>query len=185
MGSPMHIFKHISKYLFKKLKISKLINFLDEMRWECRYDYYRKLYDIDPTFKFNGMGINLYGDGKIILGANSYIGRHSSIQSYEGCKVKIGNNCALSHFVMIYTYNAVADQDFFKKPKKIKTGDVIIGDNCWIGAKTFIREDVAIDEDSVIGAGLVVVKNIPPHSIAVGVPAKVLSLKVIYKEMKF
>jgi len=147
------------------------------MRWECIYDHYRKIYDIDPTFRFNGVGIILYGDGEIILGANSYIGRYSSIQAYKGCKVKIGNNCALSHFVMIYTCNALADQDFSKNHREIKTGDVIIEDNCWVGAKTFIREGVTIGENSVIGAGSVVVKDIPPHSIAVGVPAKVIKFK--------
>jgi len=171
------IIKKFSVFLFDKLKIYKFIDYLDLIRWECKYNYYRKIYNIDPTFRFNGIGIILYGDGKIICGANSYIGRYSSIQAHKGCKVEIGKNCSLSHFIMIYTYNALADQDFSRNNKKKVVGDVIIKDHCWIGAKTFIRENVIIGENSVIGAGSVVVKSIPPHSIAVGVPAKVVKFK--------
>jgi len=156
--------------------ISKI---LEDCRWEYKYKSYRKKYNIHPTFRFNGPGVILYGDGKIILGKNSYIGRYSSIQSVKGCTVKIGNNCSLSHYIMIYTSNAVADQDFNtpRNKRKIKKGDVIIEDFCWIGAQTFITEGVCIGQNTVIGANSVVTKNIPPHSIAVGCPAKVIKFK--------
>jgi len=150
-------------------------------RWQYIYQKYREKYEIHPTFKFNGPGISLYGEGRIILGANSYIGRYSSIQSYAGCKVEIGKNCAISHYVMIYTANRIADQDF-SKSKKIKTGNVYIGDNCWIGAHVFINQGVSIGENAVVGAHSVVTKNIPPHSIAVGVPAKVIKFKSYLSE---
>lgn len=143
------------------------------------YNTYRNKYDIDPTFEFNAEGIGLIGEGEIIIGANGYIGAHSSIQSLKGCKVIIGNNCQISHFVNIYTSNLVADQrmpDNLEKRVR-KMGDVVIGNNCWIGLGVFITEGVEIGENSVIGANSVVTKDIPPHSIAVGCPAKVVKFK--------
>ncbi|MFD1901362.1 DapH/DapD/GlmU-related protein [Enterococcus termitis] len=51
---------------------------------------------------------------------------------------------------------------------------VTIEDNCWIGANTTICPGVTIGENSVIGAGSIVTKDIPANSVAVGNPCKVL-----------
>ena len=49
-----------------------------------------------------------------------------------------------------------------------------IEDDVWIGAGAIILDGVTIGRGSVIGAGAVVTKNIPPYSVAVGVPARVI-----------
>lgn len=54
------------------------------------------------------------------------------------------------------------------------TAPVTIEDNCWIGAGTTICPGVAIGENSVIGAGSVVIHDIPANSIAVGNPCRVI-----------
>lgn len=148
-------------------------NYFERIKWNSYYEQYRGRYDIDKSFRFNGPGIELYGDGRIILGSNSYIGRYSSIQSSQGCSVKIGKNCSISHYVMIYTENRLPDQNFSKTTRTQKA-DVNIGDYCCIGANTFIREGVNIGNNVVIGAHSVVTKDIPNFSVAAGVPAKVL-----------
>ncbi|MBA2748254.1 MAG: acyltransferase, partial [Tatlockia sp.] len=51
---------------------------------------------------------------------------------------------------------------------------VVIEDNCWLGYGVKVLDGVTIGEGSVIGAGAVVTKDIPPYSVAVGVPAKVV-----------
>ena len=142
-----------------------------------RYGEMRKSYNLDPEFSFNGEGIYLYGEGQISIGAESYIGRHSSIQAYKDCTVTIGKKCRISNFVKIYTMNAEADQDFSKDDLELRTGNVTIGDYCWIGAGVLIREGVEIGENSVIGANSVVTANIPPYSIAAGNPARVIKRK--------
>ena len=50
----------------------------------------------------------------------------------------------------------------------------MIGDNCWIGADVTILPGVTIGDNSVIGAGSVVTKDIPSNVVAVGNPCKVL-----------
>ena len=54
------------------------------------------------------------------------------------------------------------------------TREVVIGDDCWIGANVTILAGVVIGPGCSIGAGSVVKKNIPPFSIAVGSPARVI-----------
>lgn len=51
---------------------------------------------------------------------------------------------------------------------------VHIGKNCWLGAGVIVMPGVTIGDNSVIGAGSVVTKDIPPNVVAVGTPCKVL-----------
>lgn len=158
--------------LIRKI-LALAFNALENMRWQNTYNNYRKKYSIDSTFYFNGNGILLYGDGQIILGANSRIGRYSSIQASKGLTVKIGNKCAISHFVMIYTQNLKSTQDF-STSHTLSIGNVIVGDYCWIGAHVFIKEGVTIGNNVVVGANSVVTKDIPSFTVVAGTPAKII-----------
>lgn len=51
---------------------------------------------------------------------------------------------------------------------------VLIGKNCWLGAGVIVLPGITIGDNSVIGAGSVVTKDIPPNTVAVGNPCKVL-----------
>ena len=133
---------------------------------------YRKTYEIHQSVLF-GQGTLLYGGGRISIGEGSYMGRYCLIDAAQGKKVIIGRNCALSHFIAIYTENRVSNQDF-SVSTDIEQGDVTIGDYCWIGYGVFIKQGVTIGKNCVIGAHAVVINDIPDYSIAVGVPAKVV-----------
>ena len=56
----------------------------------------------------------------------------------------------------------------------LSNSPVIIEDNVWIGQSVSILKGVKIGFGSIIGSNSVVTKEIPPHSIAVGIPAKVV-----------
>lgn len=58
-----------------------------------------------------------------------------------------------------------------------READVIIGEDCWIGAGTIIVAGVTIGDRCVVAAGSVVTKSIPPDSIAAGVPARVIKTR--------
>ena len=51
-------------------------------------------------------------------------------------------------------------------------GEIVIGNNCFIGARSIILPGVTIGNNCIIGAGSVVTKDIPPYSVVVGIPAK-------------
>ena len=57
---------------------------------------------------------------------------------------------------------------------------VIIGDFCWIGSNVVIMKGVTIGDGSVIAANSVVTSNIPPHSLASGNPAQVVSENITW-----
>ncbi len=56
-------------------------------------------------------------------------------------------------------------------------GDTIIEKNSWFGAGAIVLDGIRVGHDSIIGAGEVVTSDLPPYSIAVGVPAKVVKLR--------
>jgi len=149
--------------------ISKVFFKIQDISWKYKYKQYREKYDISETFRFNGININFYGNGEIKIGKDSYIGSFSSIQTYDNCKITIGDNCSISHYVKIYTMNRNSI-DVINNEKDIskELGNVIIGDNCWIGVGVFIKQGIVIGNNVVIGANSVVTKNIPDNSIYAG-----------------
>ena len=134
---------------------------------------YRLKYNIDPTFKFNGVDIEFYGNGDILIEKNCYVGNRTVFASAEDQKIVIGDNCMISHNVRIYTKNR-DPKDVISNNKTInfKYGDVIVGSNCWIGSNVFINQGVVIGDNVVIGANSVVTKNISSNLIVAGSPAK-------------
>lgn len=78
----------------------------------------------------------------------------------------IGKNCTVLPRVLLG-----------KKYPGIKTPNIIIGDNCYIGTNTTILGPVKIGNNVTIGAGSVVVNDIPDNCVVVGSPAKVIKYK--------
>jgi maltose O-acetyltransferase len=148
-----------------------------------RYETYRDLYEIHPTFRFGGIHILLYGPGRIILEENSYIGNYSTIFSDEGCIVRIGSGCAISHNVRIYSQTYIADQEFGRE-RDLRKASVTIGNNVWIGASVFINPGITIGEDSIVGANSMVTHDIEPGSIVGGVPARPIRKKSTFNSSR-
>ena len=119
---------------------------------------------------------NIYGSA---IGEGLKIGNNSSIgpYSYIGCSgyIEIGNNVMMSPRVSIYSENHLFDNpELTIKEQGVKREFVKIEDDCWIAANTVILAGVTIGRGSVIAAGSVVNKDVPPYSIVGGVPAKVI-----------
>lgn len=162
--------------IFNRLSVS-LFHYLKELAQKAHYEALRRRYELDPSFRFNGESIEFYGPGRIVTGAGSYIGSHSTIQASRDTTVRIGRGCRISHYVRIYTSNLIPDQDMAQEPLRTRRADVVIGDHVWIGVGVFIREGVTIGDNSVVGANSVVTSDVPAFSIAAGSPAKVIRRK--------
>lgn len=99
-------------------------------------------------------------------------------------KVSIGDNVLIASFVYIsdHSHGNVNDVDGWMDGAPIERplyskGPVIIEDNVWIGEKVTVLPGVHIGRSAIIGANSVVSKDIPPYSVAVGSPAKVIKMQ--------
>lgn len=93
-------------------------------------------------------------------------------------EIRIGNDVLVGSNVLITDHShgkIEMDGRPFAQRALLSKGPVIIEDNVWIGDKACIMPGTTIGTGSIIGAGAVVTKDIPPYSIAAGVPAKVIS----------
>lgn len=131
-------------------------------------------------FRKCGDNINIengvfFGLGRDIeIGSGSGIGRKSYIAGIGGGgELIIGDNVMIAPETVILT---LAHK--FKDLKSIRGAyepkSVMIGDHSWIGIRSIILPGVNIGEYSIIGAGGVVTKDIPPYVVAGGVPAKII-----------
>lgn len=91
----------------------------------------------------------------------------------DGAKVRIGDNVFIAPNVGIYT--AGHPLDATRRNEGLEYAyPVTIGNNVWIGGGVSILPGVTIGDNCVIGAGSVVNRDIPPHSLAVGNPCRVI-----------
>lgn len=121
-----------------------------------------------------GVDIRATGDNCHIA-----IGEHTAVNPYTCIHgpgpITIGKDCLIASHVGIYANNHVfADPNRKIREQGLTCEGIVIGDDCWLGAGVKVVDGVTIGQGSVIGAGAVVTKDIPPYSIAVGVPAKVI-----------
>ena len=108
-----------------------------------------------------------------VVGNNVSFNRNTVIRG----RFEIGSNVAIAPNCTIIGLNhGFSDLSIpIKKQKCTSKGGCIIENDVWIGANCVILDGVRIGEGSVIGAGSVVTKSIPPYSIAVGNPCRVIS----------
>lgn len=120
---------------------------------------------------------------RISFGDNVTINRDCALYaSYmvDNVEIKIGNNVALSPHVRIFT----ATHDYTTLGLDDTAASVIVEDYAWIGGGAVILPGVTIGEGAIIGAGSVVSKNIPPYSVAVGNPARVIKERVLSRKFR-
>lgn len=110
------------------------------------------------------------------------------LSSEKGSCLTIGNKCSFSG-VSIWCFESITlgnnvrvganvlimDGDAHPKdPRSGKSKPIVIGDNVWVGVGVKILKGVTIGENSLIGAGSIVTKNIPPNVVAAGNPCRVI-----------
>ena len=114
------------------------------------------------TVKLRAKGFNI-GEGSMIY-------THVRLDKTDKSLISIGKNCVLTNCTVL----------IHDASTKMLTGGetsfapVTIEDNCFIGWQAIILKGVTIGRNSVVGAGAVVTKNVPPYSIVAGNPARVI-----------
>jgi len=119
-----------------------------------------------------GVNIRTHHVGHIEVGQHAYIGPYTCL---SGDYIFLGKDCMIASHCGLYANNHIfTDPDVPIRLQGNSYQGIKVEDDCWIGTGTKILDGVTIGKGSVVGAGSVVTKDIPPYSIAVGTPAKVI-----------
>ena len=109
--------------------------------------------------------------GDVMIGDHTRIGLHNTIIG----PVEIGNHVNLAQGITVTALNHnFSDTNKRIDEQGVSTNPVTIEDDVWVGANAVILPGVTIGEHCVIAAGAVVTKDVPPHSLVAGIPAKVI-----------
>lgn len=102
------------------------------------------------------------GNGKIRIGKGVYF--NSNVICCCRNKVEIGDGCRFGPNICIYDHDHLYSYEGGVLDE-YKLGEIVIGKGCWFGANSVILRNTHIGDGCVIGAGVVVKGDIPPHSI--------------------
>ena len=161
----------------KDMTLARLITYLKRSRngWQER----RRVMRYTSVCGSVGKNLILFEGARFLYPNNLYIGDNVAINNdiwiNASGKVEIGGNVIIGPKVVIHSANHKFDRlDIPIKKQGHVMAAVTIEEDVWIAASVIILPGVRIGKGSIIGAGAVVTKDIPPRSIAVGNPAKVI-----------
>jgi len=130
-----------------------------------------------------GEGVHLYRGtiveigqgGSVRIGDHAHIQSHCNIKGFLGSTI-IGRNVQIAPHCGFSPYEHGMDdlQASIREQEITSSGDIVLEDDVWLGLNVQVLDGVRIGEGTVVGAGAVVTKSLPAHSIAVGVPARVI-----------
>ena len=125
---------------------------------------------VDCIKKYAGKEHN----GRLEIGDGTYIGNHAHI--FACSRLSIGKEVVIADRVYItdnlHGYSDI-HQGIMSQPL-VHPGPVVIEDQVWLGDGVCVMPNVTIGKHSVIGSNAVVTSDIPPYSVAVGIPARVI-----------
>ena len=107
--------------------------------------------------------------GRIEIGDGVFVNYGVSISAHK--QVSIGDGCQVGSYV------CMMDNDYHQVEDRSKLGvsaPIVLEDNAWLGVRAIVLKGVTIGRNSVVGAGSVVTKDVPPNCLVAGVPAEVV-----------
>jgi len=123
----------------------------------------------------------------ILVDLNPGYGPYPKIVIGDGCtflhrfqcnaaeSIHIGNNVLTASNVLVTDSDHVVEPGVpITRSHRFNTKPVRIEDNCWLGQNVVVLKGVTIGHDSIVGANSVVTKDVPPHTVVAGNPAKVI-----------
>jgi acetyltransferase-like isoleucine patch superfamily enzyme len=115
--------------------------------------------------------------GSLIIGEESNIQPRCQLSAYKGT-IHIGTGVMMAPYCALYPYDhgILPGMPVRKQPLRSR-GGIVLGDEAWLGVGVIILDGVRIGAGAVVGAGSVVVHDVPDGAVAQGVPARVIMLR--------
>jgi acetyltransferase-like isoleucine patch superfamily enzyme len=125
--------------------------------------------------------VSLRNGERIIIGAGTQVGERVYLWAGDSSgRITIGEHCRFAPevFVTASDYGMLPDEKIAYQPRNER--DIVIGNDVWLGARVFVGAGVTIGDGCVVSANSVVSRSLPPNSIAVGNPARVVRRREDY-----
>lgn len=124
---------------------------------------------------YRGTIIEIGRGGNVVIGDHTHIQANCNIKGFLG-STRIGRNVQIAPHCGFSPYEHGYDnlgQDI-REQDITSAGDIVVEDGVWLGLSVQVLDGVIIGRGTVVGAGAVVTRPLPPESIAAGVPARVI-----------
>jgi maltose O-acetyltransferase len=111
-----------------------------------------------------------YGEN-VHIGARTFV--NSNLTALDVARITIGEDCQIGPNVQLLTPTHPVDPEP-RRDKLEAALPIVLGDNVWLGGGVIVCPGVTIGDNTVVGAGSVVVRDLPANVVAVGNPARVV-----------
>jgi acetyltransferase-like isoleucine patch superfamily enzyme len=116
------------------------------------------------------------GQAEVLIGPDSYVGHRCLMYGHAG--IRVGRDVLLANDVQLICGNhTFGRRDVPIRAQPPEGRPIVIEDDVWLGASVIVLGGVTVGQGSVVGAGSVVTRTLPPYSIARGVPAQVVGVR--------
>ena len=121
------------------------------------------------------VGTKIFSPKDVTIGNDVGLNIGVLVDPSEGGRIEIGNSVGIGPYCVLRAADhGFSDPSVTIQQQKHRPGVIVIEDDVWLGSHVVVTRNVRIGRGSVVGAHSVVTKDIPPYSIAVGVPARVI-----------
>ena len=125
---------------------------------------------------YQGASIHIFNNAKLKIGKGGFLNENSAIKCYNN--IIIGNEVFISDNVEIRD----SDNHQILRDGYITSAPINIGNHVWIGLRSIILKGVTIGDGAIVAAGSVVTKDIPPHCLVAGIPAKIIKTDIFWNK---
>ncbi len=132
----------------------------------------------DNSFLMHGSVLHVYNfrdlpHAFIRIGQDSLIGEMNVLRGQGG--ITIGDRVFTAPMVQMLAVNHIYDDPNRPMIEQGITADgIVVEDDVWVGAGAILTDGVTVGEGAVVAAGAVVTRDVPPHTVVAGVPARII-----------
>lgn len=140
--------------------------------------YRRHLARVGRNFSMMS-GAKIFEPSSVTIGDDVGINLGVILDPMEGGRIELGNSIGIGPYCVLRSSDhGFSDATVSFRQQPHVGGTIVIEDDVWLGSHVVVTRNVRIGKGSVIGAHSVVTKDIPPYSIAMGVPARVVKSRL-------
>ncbi len=129
---------------------------------------------IGSKCRLGGLFIHATEGSQVTIGHRSGFNGQARLMLHEAARIEIGRGCLFAAETDVTVSDMHSIIDIASGERVNPAQNVIIGERVWVGQRAMVLKGSHIEAGSIIGAGSIVAGHVPPNSLAVGIPARVI-----------